>query len=324
MSTASPDCASPDCFVGIDVAKGHLDVAVLPDSPRFPRRFANDDAGVEDLARRLGRLAPCCIVLESTGGYENRPLARLLQDRLPVARVNPRPVRDFAKAFDRLAKTDTIDAHTLALFASHRRPRTIDPACRISPMFDLGLKQLITRRRQLIDARVAEQNAKEHADAPAVRASIEAVLSVLQTQIQQLDTLIEQQIDADAQLKSRYELLLGFKGVGPQTARVLVSELPELGQVNRRQIASLIGLAPFNDDSGRHQGRRAIRGGRCTVRCALYMATLVAARHNPRIREHYQHLRQAGKPKKLALVACMRKVAIILNAIMAEHLAKQA
>ena len=311
--------ASPDYFVGIDVAKGHLDVCVLPDSPRFPKRFANDDNGARDLARRLGRLAPRCVVMEATGGYENRSLARLLEARLPVARVNPRPVRDFARAFDRLAKTDTIDAHTLALFADHRRPRTIDPACRIDPV----LKQLITRRRQLIDARVAEQNAKEHAEQPSVRESIDAVLAVLETQIQRLDTLIQQHIDADPELKARYQLLLGFKGVGPQTARVLVSELPELGQVNRRQIASLIGLAPFNDDSGRHQGRRAIRGGRATVRCALYMATLVAARHNERIREHYQHLRQAGKPKKLALVACMRKVAIILNAKMAEHLGKQ-
>jgi transposase len=314
-----PPIASPDCFVGIDVAKGHLDVCVLPPPARFPKRFANNPGGVDDLARRLGRLAPRCVVMESTGGYENRSLARLLEERLPVARVNPRPVRDFARAFDRLAKTDPIDAHTLALFASHRQPRTIDPACRINPV----LKQLITRRRQLVDARVAEQNAKEHVDEPSVLASIDAMLAVLESQIERLDTLIGQHIDADAQLKSRYELLVGFKGVGPQTARVLVSELPELGQVNRRQIASLIGLAPFNDDSGRHQGRRAIRGGRSTVRCALYMATLVAARHNPRIREHYQHLRQAGKPAKVALVACMRKLAIILNAIMAEHLAKQ-
>lgn len=320
MLHASSPAASSDCFVGIDVAKAHLDVCVLPQPSRFPRRFANDPAGVAELARRLSGLTPSCVVLESTGGYESRSLAALLEARLPVARVNPRPVRDFARAFDRLAKTDAIDAHTLALFARHRRPRTIDPACRIDPV----LKQLITRRRQLLDHRVAEQNAREHADDPLVQSSIDAVLAVLQTQIDTLDARIQQRIDADTEMKSRYAVLLGFQGVGPQTARVLVSELPELGRVNRRQIASLVGVAPFNDDSGTHQGRRSIRGGRATVRRALYMATLVAARHNPKIRDHYHHLRRAGKPKKLALVACMRKVAIILNALLAEHHANQA
>lgn len=312
MSVVSP--IAQRCFVGIDVSKHHLDVHALDGPRRFPRRFANSPQGISKLVDALRPLEPACVVMESTGGYEDPSLDALVQARLPVARVNPRPVRDFARSIGHLAKTDAIDAMVLAKFGRHCQPRIMDPACKIKAV----LKQLITRRRQLLDHYLAERNALEHGTEQEVKDSILSVMAMLKGRIQEVEERIQHHIDAEAELKARYEKLLEFKGIGPHTARVLVTELPELGRVNRGQIAALVGVAPMNNDSGTRSGPRSIRGGRMTVRCALYMATLSAARSNDKIMTYYRHLRDHGKPKKVALVACMRKVLIILNARLSE------
>jgi transposase len=296
-------------FVGIDVAKHSLAVQVHPTSRN--RRCGNDPASIARLCDWLSELQPAAIVVESTGGYELPLLEALLDASLPVAHVNPRPVRHFAKAFDCLGKTDPIDARVLALFGLHRRPRLLQRGSKILLM----LQQLITRRRQLVDQLVAEKNHLEHAMLDVARDSVTRSIGRLQSEIQQIEQVIQQQIDSDPQLSRRYQTLIQIPGVGPATARVLVSELPELGQLNRRALAALVGVAPYPDDSGQHQGQRSIRGGRLTVRCALYMASLSAVRHHEKIKPYWRHLRDQGKPPKVALVACMRKFLMILNAI---------
>jgi transposase len=298
--------------LGIDVSKHQLDVHLQPDNTAWT--VANTDPGVRQLAEQIAALKPDRIVVESTGGYERPILYRLLGAQLPVAMVNPRPVRDFAKAMGLLAKTDRIDAKVLALFARHVPTRLTVAASE----HHKALKQLVTRRVQLVEQVVIQRNQREHVDLPIVRESIDRTITHLQTEIAAIESMIQQIIDQDDDLKQRDAKLQSVKGVGATTSRVLVTELPELGQVGRRQIAALVGVAPYNDDSGRHQGQRHIRGGRATVRRALYMATLVATRYNPVIRDHYHHLQQQGKPKKVALVACMRKLLIRLNTLMAE------
>jgi len=304
--------SATDRTLGIDVSKHQLDVHLQPDDRTW--QVPNTDDGVRQLTEQIAELQPVRIVVESTGGYERPVLYRMLGAELPVAMVNPRPVRDFAKAMGLLAKTDRIDAKVLALFARHVPTRlTVAPS-----EHQRALKQLVTRRQQLVEQCVTQRGQREHADLPVVRESIQRTITHLQTEIAAIESMIQQLIDQDEQLKQRDAKLQSVKGVGPTVARVLVTELPELGRVGRRQIAALVGVAPYNDDSGQHCGKRRIRGGRATVRKALYMATLVASRYNPVIRDHYQHLQQQGKPKKVALVACMRKLLIRLNALMAE------
>ncbi len=298
--------------VGIDVCKQHLDVHLQPDDRSW--RVDNNAQGVEQLTQQLAELKPQRVIVESTGGYERPALYGLLAAELPVALVNPRPVRDFAKAMGLLAKTDRIDARVLAMFARH-------VPTRVSVLPDQrqkALKQLVTRRRQLAEQVVVQRNHLEHADLPVVCESILRTVCHLQTELAAIESMIQQLIDEDEQLKQRDTTLRSVPGVGPATARVLVTELPELGNASRRQIAALVGVAPYNDDSGNRRGARRIRGGRPTVRKALYMATLVATRHNQVIREHYQHLQSQGKPKKVALVACMRKLLIYLNTLLTE------
>ncbi len=298
--------------VGIDVCKQHLDVHLQPDDRSW--RVDNNAQGVEQLTQQLAELKPQRVIVESTGGYERPALYGLLAAELPVALVNPRPVRDFAKAMGLLAKTDRIDARVLAMFARH-------VPTRVSVLPDQrqkALKQLVTRRRQLAEQIVVQRNQLEHADLPVVCESILRTVCHLQTELAAIESMIQQLIDEDEQLKQRDNTLRSVPGVGPATARVLVTELPELGNASRRQIAALVGVAPYNDDSGNRRGTRRIRGGRATVRKALYMATLVATRHNQVIREHYQHLQSQGKPKKVALVACMRKLLIYLNTLLTE------
>ena len=298
--------------VGIDVCKQHLDVHLQPDDRSW--RVDNNAQGVEQLTQQLAELKPQRVIVESTGGYERPALYGLLAAELPVALVNPRPVRDFAKAMGLLAKTDRIDARVLAMFARH-------VPTRVSVLPDQrqkALKQLVTRRRQLAEQIVVQRNQLEHADLPVVCESILRTVCHLQTELAAIESMIQQLIDEDEQLKQRDTTLRSVPGVGPATARVLVTELPELGNASRRQIAALVGVAPYNDDSGNRRGARRIRGGRATVRKALYMATLVATRHNQVIREHYQHLQSQGKPKKVALVACMRKLLIYLNTLLTE------
>jgi transposase len=304
---AAAATASP-LFVGVDVSKHRLDLMVRGAAAGpIALHAPNDRLGVR---RLLDRLRACLhevalIVVEATGGYERTLLATLLQAQLPVARVNPLHVRRFAQSRGLLAKTDRIDAAVLADFArlnaDRLRPlRAIDDNA-------VMLRELVARRRQLVEQCVANQSQLEHATLPAVRQSIDRTIKHVRQEIATIETQIQERIDADGQLAARQRTLLNVPGIGPRVSRVLVSELPELGQLDRRQIAALVGVAPFNDDSGNHRGARHIRGGRSTVRAALYMATLVATRHDPVIKAHYEHLKANGKPKKVALVACMRK-----------------
>jgi transposase len=267
----------------------------------------NDAAGVRRLIHRLRGVAQrvALVAVEATGGYERTLLAGMLAARWTVARVNPLHVRRFAQSRGLLAKTDRIDAAVLADFArlNADRIRPMQPVADNARM----LRELTARRRQLVEQCVANQSQLEHATLPAVRQSTRRTIAHLRREIATLEAEIQQAIDQDPPLLRRQRTLLRVPGIGPRVSRILVSELPELGQLDRRKIAALVGVAPFNDDSGAHRGRRHIQGGRATVRAALYMATLVDVRHDPVIRAHYQHLKANGKPKKVALVACMRK-----------------
>jgi len=310
MTTSNQDAQSR--AVGIDVSKARLDVAFSDERPGLG--VDNDPAGQTQIVEAMKELRPSRIVLEATGGYERAIVAELAAAALPVVVVNPRQVRNFAKATGRMAKTDAIDAKVLALFASAIQPP-------IRPLNDKETQvfaELLARRRQLIQMRVAESNRLALARDRRVRKSIEGVVKLLERQISAIDDEIDHHIQSSPIWKEKQELLLTVKGVGPTTARTLLAELPELGQASRQEIAALVGLAPFNRDSGKARGRRMIAGGRASVRGVLYMATLTATKHNPVIRKHYQHLLTAGKQKKVALVACMRKLLTILNAILRE------
>jgi transposase len=309
--TMTSTCSTTaDVSVGIDVSKHSLDVHLHPLDQSL--RVGNSAEGLTQLQRHLQPLNLERVVVESTGGYERDLLAMLLATHAPVALVNPRPVRDFARSLNLLAKTDRLDARVLALFGHHVRPRLTES---VSPQTET-LRELVTRRRQLVEQLTMQRNHREHARLDAIRQSITRVQQQLHTELLAIEALIQQTIDARPDWKARYETLLSVTGIGPVTARVLVSELPELGVLDRRQLAALVGVAPFNHDSGGYRGPRHIRGGRPTVRCALYMAALVAARHNPIIRPYYQHLRQQGKPRKVALVACIRKLINHLNSLL--------
>jgi len=295
--------------VGIDVSKRRLDLAFSDERPGFAAD--NDADGHARILKAMKAAAPARIVIEATGGYERTMVAELAATGLPVAVVNPRQVRDFAKATGQLAKTDAIDAKVLALFAVAIQP----PPRPLDDEQTRAFAELLARRRQLIQMRVAESNRLAQARDRRVRKSIEGVIKLLDRQIAAIDDDIDRHIQNSPIWKEKQDLLTAVKGIGPTTARTLLAELPELGLANRQQIAALVGVAPFNRDSGAMRGRRAIAGGRATVRSVLYMATLVATQHNPVIREHYQQLLARGKRKKVALVACRRKLLVILNAI---------
>ena len=299
----------PSPFVGIDVAKADLVVAVRPTGERW--LVANDDAGVTQLVRRLRRLAPVLVVLEATGGYERAAVAALAAVRMAVVVANPRQVRDFARATGQLAKTDAIDADTLALFAERIRPEprpVPDDAART-------LDGLLTRRRQVLDMLVAERNRLTHA-LPAIRRDITQHIHWLERRLDDVDQDLDRTIRSSPVWRAQENLLRSTPGVGPVVSRTLIGDLPELGALTRKQIAALVGVAPLARDSGTLTGRRLVWGGRAPVRAALYMAALVASRHNPAIQTFYQRLLRAGKPKKLALTACARKLLTILNAMM--------
>jgi transposase len=298
------------CTVGIDVSKRQLDVHVLPNGQTA--RFENSCEGVEQLIDFVRPHHPERLIVESTGGYERTVLYGMLGANLPVALINPRHIRNFAKACGLLAKTDRLDARIMAQFAQRVPTRLALPTTEDQR----ALKELVARRRQLVDQIIMQRNQLEHVQLGIVAESIDRTITHLQTEMAAIDALIQQMIDRDDDLKARCTKVQTVKGVGAVTARVLVTELPELGHATRRQIAALVGVAPFNDDSGQHQGLRYIRGGRASVRRTLYMAALVATRHNAIIRSHYQHLLQRGKPKKVALVACMRKLLIHLNTLL--------
>jgi transposase len=299
--------------VGIDVAKRTADIAFS--DGRLSLSIDNDADGHAALIQRLQDERPRLIVLEATGGYE-RPLASALAAaNLPVVIVNPRQVRDFAKATGRLAKTDRIDAAVLAQFA-----RVINPPLRPVPDADRqALGELLARRRQLVSMQTAESNRLGMATQPKVRRSIQRVIDLLERQIDAIDSDLESRLRDSPAWAAKVDLLKTVPGVGDQTARTLLVMLPELGTLSRQQIAALAGVAPYNRDSGEFRGTRRIAGGRAEVRSALYMATLVASRYNPTIRAAYLRLQAAGKPKKLALIACMRKLLTILNAMLREN-----
>jgi transposase len=300
---------SDETFVGIDVASDHVDVHILPTGEAFS--CPCDDQGVGSLVRRLRKRAPRLIVLESTGGYERELIVALTAQQLPVACVNPRRVRDFARSIGKTAKTDSIDAFVLASFADKVRP----PVRPIPSVEQRALKELASRRRQLIQMRTSEKNRLSVAASQSVRRSVQAVIDALDKEIQGLDKDLDDIIKSDPDLSEKEQLVQTMPGVGPNTARTLLAELPELGTIGNKEIASLVGVAPMNRDSGKMRGRRMITGGRGPVRSALYMATLVATRYNKKIQAFYERLITAGKAKKVALVACMRKMISILNAM---------
>jgi len=295
-------------FIGIDVSKARLDIAVRPSGES--ESVTNDKVAIEALVQRWEKLQPALIVLEATGGIE-RPLTRALASaQLPVVVVNPRQVRDFAKATGQLAKTDSIDALVLARFGEAVRPA-------LRPLPDevtVELRALIARRRQITDMMVAERN-RLSAASKSVRKRIDAHIRWLEAELGRADNDLDQSIRQSSIWQENEDLLRTVPGIGPVISRTLLAELPELGQLNRKQIAALVGIAPLNCDSGTLRGRRAIWGGRASVRAVLYMAALVASRRNALIRAFYKRLRDGGKAPKVALVACMRKLLTILNAM---------
>lgn len=301
---------STPCYVGIDVAKATLEVAILPaDRPAW--QVPNDAVGIADLRDRLRRLPPTLIVLEATGGYETAVVTALALAGLPVAVVNPRQVRDFARALGILAKTDGIDADVLATFAERIRPSPRP----LPSDAHADLLALVARRRQLVEMRTAELNRVASAR-QALRPGLREHITWLDRRIKDTDREITRLIEASPLWRTRDQFLQSSPGVGPQTSARLLVSLPELGQLSGRQIGALVGVAPLNRDSGARHGPRTTWGGRAPVRATLYMATLVATRHNPVIRAFYHRLRAAGKPPKVALVAAMRKLLTILNAML--------
>jgi len=302
-------------YVGVDVAKDSLEVALHSQAKSFS--VTNDRAGIVRLIAQLPEPGKCVVVLEATGGYERTAIAELLQAGHLVARANPRQVRDFAKGVGILAKTDAIDARVIARFGEVVKPRCLE-----IPEGPLGeLQQLVERRRQLIELRTAEKNRLEQATSKPTRKSIEDVLKTLEKQVEIIEQQIDELVHKHDDWQHKLDLMTSVPGVGHTTATTLLADLPELGQLNREEIAALVGVAPFNHDSGRLQGIRCIWGGRAPVRNVLYMATLSAKRCNVIIRRFAQRLADSSpvrptKPSKVVTTACMRKLLIILNTML--------
>lgn len=305
MSTSSTN----SLFVGIDVSKASLDVALRPGDESW--QTPNDEAGITQLVKRMKPYPIELIIVEATGGWEVAVVSALAEAGLPVAVVNPRQVRDFAKSLGRLAKTDRLDARILAHFgeAIHPEPRSLpDAQAR-------HLQALLTRRRQLIEMLVAEKNRRALIH-PDFLSDLQAHLAFLEAHLNELDQQLRGLLEDSPCWREKDDLLQSVPGVGVVTAATLLAELPELGQLDRKKIAALVGVAPFHRDSGVYRGKRTIWGGRGAVRAILYMATLSAKRFNPIIKQFYERLIQAGKPPKVALTACMRKLLTILNAML--------
>jgi transposase len=299
------DTSSSFTVVGIDVAKSRCDVAVVPSLVRFS--ISNAD----ELVERCAELKPDLIVAEATGGFEAPMVSALAAAGLPIVVVNPRQVRDFAKAIGRLAKTDRIDAEVIARFGA-----AVKPALR--PLKDVDTRELeawVNRHRELTQMLVAEKH-RLAMTVPALRAELKAHIRWLEKRLTDTDQRLRDKLRESEIWRAKDDLLTSIPGIGMTTSSRCLASLPELGRLNRREIAALVGLAPFNRDSGTLRGRRCVWGGRAAVREALYMATLAATRCNPEIRAFYRRLRDAGKPPKVALVACMRKLLTIMNAML--------
>jgi transposase len=300
---------SPLSYLGIDVSKQKLDLAV--DGQDGVCTFANDAPGITQLIQRMHQLHPRLIVVEATGGYERGILNAALEAALPIARVQPGRVRHFAKAQGLLAKSDGIDARLLALYARCLQPAVSEKRSKNQ----VELSALLILRRQLIDARTAHTNQMQMADSAFVRATLAQLLRQIHDRVKKVDQRIARLIDSDDDLAGRRDLLLSVPGVGKTTAATLTAQLPELGKIDRCQISALVGVAPYDRDSGPWSGKRAIFAGRAAVRNVLYMATITAIRCNPTIRQFAQRLQKAGKMPKVVITACMRKLLTILNAI---------
>ena len=296
-------------YVGVDVANQSFDVAVPPQNHLW--KFPYTGSAIRELLRRLSGLEVALIVIESTGGVENRLLSALSAAELPVTLINPRQIRDFARATGRLAKTDAIDASAIAHFGEALKPPIRAPRDAMTQ----ELASLTSRRFQLMGTLTAEKNRLARADSVAVKRDIRTNIAFIERRVARLDRVLQDLIDRSEDLEDRSHLLGSVPGVGKQLSVSLIAYLPELGRLDSKSIASLVGVAPINRDSGAYRGKRAVWGGRARIRKALYMGALVATRYNPLIREFYERLLAAGKPKKVALVACMRKLLLILNAM---------
>ena len=296
-------------FIGIDVSKDRLDVHVRPSDEAF--MVTRDGGGLAALVERLGALDPRLVVLEATGGFELTVAAALAAGGMPLAVVNPRQIRDFARATGQLAKTDALDAKVIARFAEQVRPEP-------RPVPDAqarALGELVARRRQIIEMMTAERNRRGQLTSRRLVKGVERVLAALQKELSEIEREIGDGIRGTPAWRERDELLRSVPGIGNVVARTLIADLPELGHLDRKQIAALVGVAPLNRDSGTMRGKRTTWGGRAKVRSALYMAALVASRHNSVLAAFYQRLVSAGKAKKLAITAVMRKLLTILNAM---------
>lgn len=299
---------TPPVYIGIDVSKSRLDVAQAPRGEAWS--VSNDAEGISSLALRLSELKPALVVLEATGGYEIAPAAGLIAASLPVVVINPRQVRDFARAKGLLAKTDKLDAQVLADFAEAMKPEVRPlPSAAVQ-----DLSGLVRRRQQLVDMVTAERNRARLAK-PAVRADINAHIQWLQRRLEDIEKQLRQAVRSTPAWREKDKLIQGEKGAGPVLSLTMLADVPELGRLTGKKVSALVGVAPFNCDSGELRGKRRIWGGRANVRATLYMATRVAARHNPTIRPFFERLIAAGKPDKVAITACMRKFLLILNAI---------
>lgn len=296
-------------FVGIDVSKAELEVCVLPAEQFW--KAPNDEAGRQALVERLRELGPTLIVIEATGGYEAAIAIGLVASGLPVVVMNPRPVRDFAKAAGKLAKTDRIDAHILALFGQAMRP----PVRPLKDEQSRELDALLMRRRQMVDMLTMEKNRLAQAT-KRVRKNIQAHIVWLEKRLDDVDDELKVLIHTTPVWREKDAVLQSTPGVGTIVSTALLAQLPELGKLNRRQISALVGVAPLNNDSGKHKGQRRIWGGRAMLRSLLYMATLAAIRCNPVIKAFNAKLKAAGKKPKVAIVACMRKLLTILNTML--------
>jgi transposase len=303
-------------FVGIDIGKKQVDVAV-GSAPVV--RFDNDDEGIAALVASLSKQKPALVVMEASGGYQRRLLASLHVAGIAATAVNPRQVRDFAKALGRLEKTDAVDARVLQLFAERIRPAVRELADAHTQL----LAELLGRRQQMIEMLVAEQNRMQQVLSLPVRKDIQQHITWLRKRIKDADQDLDTQVSKSPAWNAKVELLRELDGIGRVTALTLLCAVPEIGTLNRRQIAKLVGVAPLCSDSGMHKGQRRIWGGRAEARASLYMAALVATRHNAVIKAFYTRLLSAGKLKKVALVACMRKLLTIANAVVRAHLAQQ-
>lgn len=299
---------STECNIGIDISKSFLDIGAYPQSEVW--RVPYDNQGLAQLAKKLIKLNPTRIVMEATGGLEVRVSSFLAHHQLPVVIINPRQIRDFAKSTGQLAKTDSLDALIIARFGEAIKP----PIRPLKTEEESLLDALLTRRRQLVDMLVAEKNRLSSAP-KSIKKDIRQHIAWLQKRVKDTENDLDDWIKQSPLWQARDDLLQSAPGVGPIMSLALIAQVPELGRLNRKQIANLVGVAPLNCDSGNMKGRRRVWGGRANVRAVLHMAALTAVRYNPPLKDFYDRLCKAGKPKKVALTACMRKLLVILNSM---------